>query len=568
MARTVETSVLIVGAGPVGLTLALMLGRRGVDVTVVERRGRDEPPPVKSNHVAARSMEIFRRLGVARAVREAGLPADYPNDVAYRTTMLGRPLARIPIPCRRDRYAAIEGPDCWWPTPEPAHRINQIFLEPVLWEHAAATNGVTIRARTAFESLAQDDGGVTVSVRDQDTDEVIRVSARYVVGCDGGRSAVRRAIGARLVGDAVVQRVQSSYIRAPSLLASLADRPAWGNFSLNPRRSGNVYAIDGRETWLVFNYLRPDEVDADAVDRDWAIRTILGVGPDFSYELLSEQDWVGQRLVADRFRERRVFLCGDSAHIWVPYGGYGMNAGIADAENLGWLLASHLAGWGAGGILDAYECERLPITDQVSRFAMDHAEAMARQRGGVPPEIEDGTPAGEAARAALGRETYELNVQQYCAAGLNFGYYYADSPIIADDDEAPPPYTMGSFTASTVPGCRTPHLWLEDGRSLYDAGGDGYALLRFDPTVAVAPLLDAAAARGVPLEVVDLPPGTESELYRHTLLLSRPDWHVAWRGDRLPDDPFVLIDLLRGAGGDGGLAKASAIVARDAGVCR
>ena len=174
---------------------------------------------------------------------------------------------------------------------------------------------------------------------------------------------------------------------------------------------------------------------------------------------------------------------------------------------------------------------------------------MATQRGGVPPEIEDDTPEGEAARAALGRAAYDLNVQQYCCAGLNFGYYYAESPIIAFDGEPPPPYTMGDFTPSTVPGCRTPHLWLADGRSLYDVAGDGYTLLRFDQTVPVGPLLDAAGSGRVPLRLLDLPPGTASDLYRHKLLLSRPDQHVAWRSDRPPADPYAVIDLLRGAAG-------------------
>src|SRR5690349_4850983 len=163
MTRTLQAQVLIVGAGPVGLTLATDLAQRGIAVLVAETRHRGEPPNVKCNHVSARSMEIFRRLGVARALRDAGLPADYPNDVAYRTTFTGEELSRIPIPARQDRYTASGGPDTWWPTPEPPHRINQIYLEPVLFAHAESTPGVTILSRTRITDFRQDSEGVHAS---------------------------------------------------------------------------------------------------------------------------------------------------------------------------------------------------------------------------------------------------------------------------------------------------------------------------------------------------------------------------------------------------------------------
>jgi 2-polyprenyl-6-methoxyphenol hydroxylase-like FAD-dependent oxidoreductase len=546
MASNVSASVLVVGAGPVGLTLAMDLAWRGIDVVVAELRSEGEPPNVKCNHTSARSMEIFRRLGVAQALREAGLPGDYPNDVAYRTTFLGQELTRIPIPARNERYTARGGPDTWWPTPEPPHRINQIFLEPVLFAHAAAMPNIRILNRVSVGDFAQTAEGVQAQARHLDTGETFVIDARYMVGCDGGRSAVRRGIGAKLEGDDVIQRVQSSYIRAPGLLPRLKEKPAWATFSYNPRRAGICYAIDGRETWLVHNYLRDDEPDFDAVDRDWALRTILGVGDDFEYEILSNEDWFGRRLVADKFREGRVFIAGDAAHIWVPMAGYGMNAGIADAANLSWMLAAVLKGWAPESLLDAHERERLPITQQVSRFAMDIALKMVQHRRVIPADIEAEGPAADASRAEAGRAMYELNVQQYCCAGLNFGYYYDQSSVIAYDGEAAPPYTMGSFTPSTAPGARTPHFWLEDGRSLYDALGPDYTLLRFDPSAPVEPLLDAAAARGVPLVLLDIGGGEVPEAYRHKLLVSRPDQHVAWRGDAVPGDPLALVDLLRG----------------------
>jgi hypothetical protein len=223
-----------------------------------------------------------------------------------------------------------------------------------------------------------------------------------------------------------------------------------------------------------------------------------------------------------------------------------MNAGIADAMDLSWLLAAHLNGWAPASILDAYEAERWPITSQVSKFAMSHAEAEIRRRGAVPENIEDAGPEGEQARAEVGRLAYEINVQQYACAGLNFGTYYDRSPIIAYDGAAQPAYTMDSYTPSTVPGCRTPHLWCEDGRSLYDAMGPEFTLLRFDATVDVAPLSEAARRRKVPLKLLDLAPSGTGGPPSGRLVLSRPDQHVAWRGDRLPADPLALIDQVRG----------------------
>jgi 2-polyprenyl-6-methoxyphenol hydroxylase-like FAD-dependent oxidoreductase len=547
MPRDKDAPVLIVGAGPVGLTLAIDLAWRGIRVEVAETRRRAEPPEPKCNHVAARTMEIFRRLGVAGKVRDDGLPADYPHDISYRTTFTGEELTRIRIPCRRDRFTDTTAADGNWPTPEPPHRINQIFLEPILFAHAESRPNIEILNRTAVEAVENAGDGAMATLRDLETGSVRQRQFRFVIGCDGARSIVRKAIGAKLNGDTVIQRVQSTYFRAPDLIDRQKHIPAWGTGAINPRRAGMVYAIDGRERWLLHNYLRPDEPDFDSVDRDWAIRTILGVGADFSYEIISKEDWYGRRLLADKFRDRCVFLAGDAAHIWVPYAGYGMNAGIADAANLSWLLAAHLNGWAPPSILDAYEAERLPITEQVSRFAMSHAEAEIRRRGAIPETIEDAGSDGARARAEVGAMTYAINVQQYACAGLNFGTYYDRSPIIAYDGAEFPPYTMADYQSSTVPGCRTPHVWLPGETSLYDALGPEFTLVRLDQAIDAAPLVAAADRRGVPLKLLDIDAADAGELEGPALVLTRPDQHIAWRGDALPADSLALIDRVRGA---------------------
>jgi len=329
-------------------------------------------------------------------------------------------------------------------------------------------------------------------------------------------------------------------------LLGMIARPSWLSVSLNPRCSGYLFAIDGRERWLIHNWRPPSENLAN-LDRDRCIRQILGVDSTFKFEVLGQEDWTGRRMIADRFRDRRVFLCGDAAHIWVPFAGYGMNAGIADAMNLSWKLAAVIKGWAEPAILDTYEAERQPVTEQVSQYAMHTSLAQESLGSAIPASSEQPGPEGDAVRARIGQEAYDLNVGQFCCGGLNFGYFYEDSPIIAYDDEKAPGYTIYDFTQSTVPGCRTPHLWLRDGRSLYDALGPEFTLLRFDPAVETGGLVAAAAQRGVPLVVLDVDADEAASLYPHKLVLSRPDQHVAWRGNRPPKDCTVLMDCVRGA---------------------
>lgn len=547
MAHALNTKVLIVGGGPVGLTLALDLAWRGIDVTVAEIRHAGEPPSVKCNQLSARSMEIFRRLGIARGIRALGLPADYANDVVSCTSVTGAELSRLPIPARGERFTAVEGGDTWWPTPEAPHRINQTYLEPFLFAQAASQSRIRILNRTQIESYTQDDHGVTAMARNLDSGEVQAIRCEYLAGCDGAGSMVRKTMGANFQGTASIQYVQSTCIRAPDLLGRLPGKPAWLYFALNARRCGSMIAIDGHETWIIHNWLYHGETDFDVVDRDWAIRTILGVGADFQYDVVSKEDWIGRRLVADRFHDRRVFIAGDAAHLWISTGGYGMNAGIADAANLAWLLAAALNGWAPHAIVNAYQAERQPLTEQASRLIMDVALKVMQQRREITPELEAPGAAGDALRARIGREAYALDIQQQCCGGLNFGYYYDASPLIAYDGEAQPAYTMGAFTSSTVPGCRAPHLWLAGGRSLYDALGTDYTLLRTDAAVDVAGLTQAAARHGVPLAVLDITTPEAADVYPCKLTLVRPDQHVAWRGNALPAAPLELIDRVRGA---------------------
>lgn len=544
MSAVLETEVIIVGGGPVGMAAAADLNGHGIKTVVIEQRSFLQAPNVKCNHVSARTMERFRQLGMAQKVRDAGLPADHPQDVAFRVTMTGAEISRIPIPARSKRFTSNYGPDTGWATPEPAHRINQKYLEPIMMQHVAELENVTLLNELTYVDFVQGPEGVEAHATGNDGSEPLTIRGRFMIGADGGRSLVRKQISSKLSGDAILSNVQSTCIRAKGLYELMDGPGAWGYYTFNPRRNGHVYAIDGDELFLVHTYLSEEEVESGSLDRDWAIRSILGVDDSYEYEIVSEEDWVARRLVVDKFREKRVFIAGDASHLWIPYAGYGMNAGVADVLNLTWLLSAHLNGWADEAILDAYQTERLPITEQVSQFVKSHQRSIARTD--VPANIEDDTVEAELAREKLGQEAYDLNVQQFAAEGLNFGYFYGSSPIISYDDELPPAFDMGTYTPSTVPGCRAPHFWLSDDVSLYDELGPAYTLVALGNARGIDPLLHAAVEAGMPLKVIVVNPRLVPTEYTRKYTVLRQDQHVAWRGDETPEDPARLIARLCG----------------------
>jgi 2-polyprenyl-6-methoxyphenol hydroxylase-like FAD-dependent oxidoreductase len=540
-----DAPIIVAGAGPVGTCLAIDAAMRGVPVIVIEPRRAGDPPDAKCNTIASRTMETFRRFGIADKVRDAGLPDDYPTDTIYTTSLAGPEITRITMPSRTERgkHGFL---DSDWPTPEPMVRESQLWLEPILREKMRGLDPVRFLPRTEVTGYTQDVEGVTVHCRDLDEDRLFDLRGAYLVGCDGGSSAVRKAMGVKLSGDAEIARTRTTLIRSKAVKALFGTRrPAWMSWVLNHKARGNVIAIDGDELWLVHRGLPSGEKDFETVDADQSIRDVLGVGPDFPFEVLKHEDWIGRRLVATRFREKRVFIAGDAAHLWVPYAGYGMNAGIADAMNLSWVLCAAIDGWADPAIIEAYEAERLPITDQVSRFAMGKLEENTRATGtrAIPPLLSARGLIGGFLRKRLGARLYAINAPQMSPAGLNFGYYYTHSPIIIDDGETAPDFDMGRFTPSTIPGCRLPHFSV-GGSSILDLLGPAYSLIRFDRSVSVT----AIEATGLPIKVIDAirPNGTA---FRHKLLIVRSDSHVAWRGDALPSDVTALADRLRGKAG-------------------
>ena len=541
MTASVAVPVMIAGGGPVGTTLALELAHRGIASLVVEQR-LAMPPNPKCNTTNARSMEHFRRLGCADAIRRVGLPLDYPTDVVYATRWEGQELTRYrlrsaaEVLAGEDARGAIDG---YWPTPEPQHRVSQLAMEPVLRDHLRHFPQCDYREGWQFLSYEAAADSVDCVIEHCASGERQRIRCQYLVSCEGGQSRIRKAMGIGLEGRECIAKFCTTYLRAPAFKQRWPHAPAWMHRLYNADGESHIIAIDGRDLWLHHSILSP-EGDLDGHDHRAAIRNSLGA--DLPYEVLGQERWIARAMVAERYRQDRVFLCGDSAHIWIPMGGFGMNAGVEDAVNLGWKLAAVLKAWGGDALLDSYESERRSIGQLVAGSAAKIFEDLYR----IPVQdqrLEATDEQGEAFRAEVGRAVTAHNLAEFDSIGMQLGVTYENSPIVCHDDGQLPPFALNRYVESSVPGVRAPHLWRASGRALYDDFGPDFTLLCFGASsMDIAPLSAAFAERKVPLTVVQIDDAGAADKYQnYPLVLVRPDQHIAWRSRSVPTDTRAVV---------------------------
>jgi 2-polyprenyl-6-methoxyphenol hydroxylase-like FAD-dependent oxidoreductase len=516
------TSVIIAGAGPVGLGLACELGLRGVDCVLIEKRDGAITVP-KQSMVSARNMEFCRRWGVAREVRSAVWPESHPRDFVYLASMRGRELMRVKVPA----YVQRDPRDF---TPEVACPCPQIYFDPVLAGRVKSMPNVTIRYGTRLDSFHQDADSVTAELADIATGKRQTLLAHYLVGCDGPSGFVRETLGIGLGGLGVVAHSLNVFFRSADLAAT--HDKGWARFYRVIDETGcwaELIPIDGKELWRLTVFDRPASAETPGV----LLRKLAG--GDFKYELLNVSPWERRDFVAESYGYGRAFIAGDSAHECSPTGGIGMHTGLEEAVNLGWKLAAVLQGWGGPNLLASYEAERRPIAARNVELATRSFRAIASIPGWrdaeEPPDWPNNPPRW-------------LSVPEH----FKLLYSYEQSPICVSDRTPAPDPEPPRFVPTTRPGTRAPHAWLADDRSTLDLFGDGFTLLRLgsQPPESSA-LIAAAKARGVPLRDTALPDPDIAALYETKLVLVRPDGHVAWRGDESPADPEAIVDRIRGA---------------------
>ena len=532
---TDEVDVLICGGGPVGLALAVELGRNNVSCMLVERRTRpSEQSRAKLANV--RTMELMRRFGLAEQVRaRALLPRGWACDVVFATRLLGDELARFP-----KAFNTIRQPDD--PFPEPSQIVPQYVVEGVLREYAEQLASVSVRAGARLFDLAEDARGLTCALSDE-RGRSCSVRCRFLVGADGAHSTVREALGIGVSGVEAIARNLGLSLRAPQLRLRHSLGEAVQYWLVNEPAPGIIGPLDGRELWWFQAAGIPPGVDPSELDVDSYLTE--AVGGRFEYEVLASDPWVASAVLADRYRDGAVFLAGDAAHLHPPMGGYGMNMGIGDAIDLGWKLAAVVGGWGGEQLLASYEAERRPIHRRVVDEAVSNYGVLSGDF--VAPGLERPGLVGARAREAAGRRIREEKAKEFNSIGVQLGYRYEGSPLVVSDGSEEPQNPVGSYTQTARPGHRAPHLWLGDGEALYDRFEGQFALLATDDHCNTERWRQAAEACGMPLRIVFEPSRRLRRLYGAPLALVRPDMHVAWRGEDVAD-PVTILDIARGAG--------------------
>jgi 2-polyprenyl-6-methoxyphenol hydroxylase-like FAD-dependent oxidoreductase len=541
---TGRAPVIIVGGGPCGLVLAIELGRRGVGCVVFNDRPDTTPHP-QANATQARTMEHFRRLGIAAEIRRQGLPGDYPTDIAYFTRYTKYELARFRLPPSARAAEIARGSTGSWSTPELPHRCSQLYIEQALKRAAAGYPSVTLRFGWTVTSVERSTEGVVAHAERTDGGARESWHGLWVVGADGPRSLVRHTLGIRYAGESEVVRdfvggrMHATYLRAPALYDVIPHDRAWMYWAFNRERRSFMAAIDGRERFAFHTQLRPGE-EATAPGAGIAyLRQALGA--EVPAEVLFTATWnAGYTLVAERFGDGPAFIGGDAAHLFTPTGGLGYNTAVEDAVNLGWKLAATVLGWGGAGLLATYESERRPAAQRNTAIARGFADSIGRYTAHAA--IESAGPDGDRARAEAGAYLLDHARREFSIPGVTFGVRYDRSPIVIADAPAPPD-EINRYVPSGVPGGRAPHAWLADGSSLYDRLGRDFTLVALAPADRSG-FAAAGRALAIPLAQLDLSgePGAGElrELYGADLALVRPDQHLAWRGDARADARAVL----------------------------
>jgi FAD-dependent monooxygenase len=541
--RALDAPVVIAGAGPVGLVLALELSHHGIPSILVERHAATTTFP-KMDVTNARSMELLARLGLADLVRSRGVEPRHSFDVVFASSLAGREFARWRQPSVDALNAEIARRVDGSAPAEAWQRTSQEHVEATLMQRCLADPLIDVRRPWSVLGVTQDADGVRTTIAHGETGDELVLYSAYVVGCDGAHSQVRRSLGIKQEGAEAVAAMAMVHFRSRDRGRLQAHGQFWHIYFAT---GGIVISQDEDEIWTV-HAMVPPETELGAIDPIALVHQICGVPVEID-EVLEHTIWRPNVLVADSYGAGRMFLAGDACHQVPPTGGYGMNTGVADAVDIGWKLAAMLGGWAGEALLESYEVERRPVAIRNRDWSFRNLSVQLQLLELADPAlIDEPSDLGAAHRAELATFVAE-NDGENTSAGIELGYSYAGSPVVVSDEDAPPELDPLVYVPTTLPGARAPHVTLPDGRSILRHFSHGLTLVDHGAADAER-ILEAAEGLGVPMSHLPLDAGAPSaSVYERRLVLVRPDGHVAWRGDSAPADSRALIARVTGQGG-------------------
>ena len=539
----IHTEVLVIGAGPVGLALAGDLGWRGRRVVVIDKGDGSIFQP-KMDLVGIRTMEFCRRWGIVQEVESSPYDRDYPQDNVYLTALQGFELGRQPMPSMRQEQPPPE-------SPQKRERCPQNMFDPILRQFAERQRGVQVMFQTEYDAFSETAQGVTAVVKDALTGVYKQVHARFLVGCDGAKSRVREQLQIAMQGKGLLSYTTNIIFRCAQFNRLHNKSPGYRYMFVGPTGTwATIVAINGKDLWRmsIIGNAQDKRAYSDGELRDFAYQAL---GQSFEMEILSVLPWQRAELVADSYGDDRVFICGDACHLTSPTGGLGMNTGIGDAVDLSWKLAAQLEGWGGPQLLSSYGVERRPVAVRITRFSTSNLETMKQ----VPssPLIAQDSAEGQAVRERVGLVMSEGLKKEWFSLNMHLGNRYVGSPINVDSEPQDQEREQAEFEdaihyrPSTRVGCRAPHVWLSERQSTLDFFGRGFVLVAPD-NEKNQNLTDAAQQLGLPLQQICFHHDEAKRMYEKKFILVRPDGHVAWRGDALPQDLRAWLLVIAGHG--------------------
>jgi 2-polyprenyl-6-methoxyphenol hydroxylase-like FAD-dependent oxidoreductase len=536
MSQPLHVPVLIAGGGPTGLVLAAELSRHGVASMLAERNEHTTLFP-KMDITNGASMELLRRLGVDTELRAVGVGAQHSFDVVFAAGLGGPIHGRWRLPSVDEQRGIIAATADGSVPGQPWQRCSQAIFEAMMMNHAHRDPLVDVRQGWRLQTCVQAGDLVAAQLADSDGNSVT-VHADYLVGCDGASSRVRGELGIEM--DGLKDFTNFALVHFRSL--DLTNLHALGQFWHLYASNGSVLIAQNEvDTWTLHLDLGAQVDDPDPIGdpREFVARA-LG-RPVVIDEILASSVWRPNAMLADSYGRDRILLAGDAVHTMIPTGGYGMNTGLGDAVNLGWKLAATIQGWGGPALVGSYEIERRPVAERNRDACVENAMVIVQYRDMVDAQLIDADNGDGQAHRQRVAQFLATNDAENLSLGIELDVRYDDSPVVVPDGSATPPWDRRTFVPTVRPGHRAPNVALGERDTLFDRFGPEFTLVdALDDNGQSSRLLSEAARVGMPIRHLTLTDPALAALYRHRLVLVRPDLHIAWSGTDSTDAADVI----------------------------